>query len=607
MKKLVLFFAVISFSYALLAQSEKSENLKWKLINNTLNISGHGDMPSYVSYSEDGSHTITNAESWYNEQIEKVIIQAGITSIGEGAFANYRNLKTVIIPNTVTNIGKYAFMSCSNLQSVFIPNSVTKIGKFAFYECKQLLTITMSNSVTDIESQAFMNCRNLSSILISNNVTNIGEYAFQNCVKLNSITIPYTVTNIGEYAFAGCSELLDIYVNWRSPLDISSKSVFSNIPASATIHVPSDTKSLYQRAAGWKKFNIEEKTLLAIKKQEMIFKPESSGKEIISKQDLPEIEWLLPAHSNTNVKELGITACIKSKTKIEQVNILVNGQKYRGVNAVINDGCDYTVNQSINLVGGSNVIILHVENADGIKKVERIVNYAPSAHVSMNKRYALIMGNASYKTDQLNNPVHDATDVEAKLKQLGFTTVLVKDATKEKMEYVIRDIAFKAQLYDAVLFFYSGHAIQYEGKNYLIPIDANLQTPSDINYCISMDLVLGKMEDAQCKMKIVVLDACRNNPFPSWTRGSKGKGLVGMDAPSGTFIAYSAAGGKVAHDGKGRNSPYTEEFLYMLDVPKLNILDFFQEIGDRVRLKTNESQTPWIESSFRGKFYFNDK
>ena len=614
MKKLILIFAVVSFSYALVAQSGSIGNLEWKLKKNTLIISGKGAIPNCNN----------KIPAWYEcrKKIETVIIDNGVTSIGNWAFYSCSNITSVTIPGSVRNIGNWAFYGCENLSSIEIPNSVISIGDDAFGYCSGLTFITIPNSVTNIGDDAFEHCVNLhtitlpesitkigagtfshctsiQTITIPNSIKQIGNYAFTNCNRLKSVFIPESVETIGSSAFNYCPNLLKVTVNWRYPLDIVDKHVFSQVPPLAVLNVPSGTRALYQNTEGWKNFrNVEEMSSGTIR---------DTSIKVIPGNDLPEIDWALSDNSLTENKEFRIKACIQSKSKIKQISILHNKQRFKGINPVLNDGCDYMLEQIISLADGTNTIKLLVENGAGINEVEKIINYVPIPTVSVNKRYALIMGNAAYKSDPLNNPVNDATDLEAKLRQLGFTTVLLRNGTRAQMENAVRNLAVDAQGYDAIMFFYSGHAMQYEGKNHLIPVDLFLQTPSDLSLCMDMDYVLGKMEDSHCKMKIVVLDACRNNPFPSWTRGGSEKGLTGMDAPSGTFIAYAAAKGKLAQDGLGRNSPYTETFLELLDIPRMNILDFFQELGDRVKLKTNRLQSPWTESSFSGKFYFNNK
>jgi len=618
MKKLILVFAALSLSFTLIAQSGKIGNLEWKLKKNTLIISGSGSIPNYKNkipawyecrkkietvIMDDGVTGIGNWAFYSCEKLTSVTIPKSVTNIGDWAFYGCNNLATIEIPNSVTSIGDDAFGYCSGLTFITIPNSVKYIGDDAFEHCENLQTITIPEGVTKIGSGTFTYCAGMKTITLPNGITSIGNNAFSNCERLKAVVIPGSVESIGSSAFNFCPNLLTITATWGVPIEISDNHVFNQISALAVLYVPTRTKALYQKTEGWKDFRIiEDITLIAYTHTE---KGDDKGGG-----ELPSIDWTLSSNSNTDQKEFPLIACIKSTSKIEQVNIMVNRQKYKGIQPIPNDGCDFSINQIISLVDGPNTIKLQVANAKGINEMEKVIIYTPipAASITVNKRYALIIGNSNYKSDPLNNPVNDAIDLEAKLKKLGFTTVLVKNATKEKMEDAIRNIAFEAQGYDAALFFYSGHAMNYDGKNHLIPVDINLQTPADLERCLDMDYVLGKMEDAKCKMKIVVLDACRNNPFPSWTKGvGDDKGLTGMDAPTGTFIAYSAAKGKLAQDGTGRNSPYTEAFLEMLDIPKLNILDFFQELGDKVKIKTKELQTPWTESSFSGKFYFNNK
>ncbi|MBQ8099405.1 MAG: caspase family protein [Bacteroidaceae bacterium] len=164
------------------------------------------------------------------------------------------------------------------------------------------------------------------------------------------------------------------------------------------------------------------------------------------------------------------------------------------------------------------------------------------------------------------------------------------------------------------LFYYAGHGIQYNGKNYLIPIDAELQKESYIeDDCVNANRVLAALDESECKMKIMILDACRDNPFErSWNRsrgGSTTRGLAQMSAPIGTVIAYATSPGSVAQDGTGhRNSPYADAFLKTLDKPNLAIFDFFNEVATMVYDYTKEQQMPWnTNSPLRGNFYFNPK
>ena len=488
-KKLVLFCVAISFSCALCAQSGKTGNLTWELKDGVLTISGNGTMPNYEKCEAPWLK-----KDKHREQIKRVVINTGVTNIGTYAFFCCYNLISINIPNSITRIGANAFYKCSNLTSIIIPNSVNIIGKYAFDDCRNLFSVTIGNSVTSIEEAAFNNCSNLSSIDINSDnptysskngilynkaqtrlimcpkgqkedkyiipisVTKISDCAFCKNYNLTSITIPSDVADMGDAVFADCKKLKDIYVNWKTPLDISNKKdMFTYVPTSATLHVPAGTKHLYQNATGWKNFqNIVEQTTPTPKKEE---------------KDFPEIDWILSTNSTTNKKELNINACIKSNTKVEQVSILVNEQSYRGItNAENNNNCALSVNQNVTLAEGKNIIKIQATNAAGTKEAERIVTYEPTQPPPVNKRYALIIGNAAYKNEPLKNAVNDATDMEAKLKQLGFTTVLITNANLEEMERAISNIAIKAKGYDAVMFYYAGHAIQQNGENYLIPV-----------------------------------------------------------------------------------------------------------------------------------------
>ena len=334
-----------------------------------------------------------------------------------------------------------------------------------------------------------------------------------------------------------------------------------------------------------------------------------------------DISWLSPlsSTSETNRKDLLIQACICSESQIISVSVVVNEQLTRGVSAVVNDGCDYTINQTIALIQGMNTVKIVVENKAGQSVSDiRYVNYEPSINPNPNsypvsevtptntKRLALVMGNAAYQTSPLANPVNDATDMSARLKKLGFDVFLQINRTKEQMDRAIDEFGQRAKGYDVALFFYAGHAIQYNGKNYLMPVNVDLQQERDIEFdCTSIDRALARMEDANTRLKIILLDACRNNPFERSWRGIGGNGLSFMDAPAGTFIAYSTAPNTVALDGKGRNSPYVTELLKNLSIKHLKIEDLFKQVREAVMKKTDGKQVPWDQSSITGEFYFN--
>jgi hypothetical protein len=224
------------------------------------------------------------------------------------------------------------------------------------------------------------------------------------------------------------------------------------------------------------------------------------------------------------------------------------------------------------------------------------------------KRLALIIGNANYtNTQPLSNPLNDASSVYFMLNQLGFDLLKYEDLTQTDMKKAIDDFGEKLKKYDVGLFYYAGHGVQVDGSNYLLPVDANLRSEKDTEYeCVDAGRVLSKFEGAETTTSIIILDACRNNPFAkSWSRGIKNKGLAYMEAPPGALIAYSTAPGSVAFDGSGTNGLYTECLLQCLGDPELNLIQVFQKVRKMVREKSSGEQVPWESTSMEGDFYFN--
>lgn len=321
----------------------------------------------------------------------------------------------------------------------------------------------------------------------------------------------------------------------------------------------------------------------------------------------------------TTDRRIDFKAGIKSDSQITSWNLTLNGVLERGINAVKNDGYDMVIDRNLKLVDGENLIRLEVINGSGSAVAERVIvctaaNPSPSPKPQPSeRRIALVVGNANYTDSdkRLKNSLNDATDVANKLETLGFDVIRSFDKERKGMEDAIREFGQKSRGYNVALFYYAGHGLSAAGSNYMVPIDANLPDESYVQYnCTNMNLVLDLMDSSSIPMKIVILDACRNNPFArSWSRGASNNGLCVMNAPRGTFISFSTAPGDVALDGKAgeRNSPYTAALLQTLDQPNLNINDFFQEVIEKVVTNTGERQNPWISGSFRGKFVFNPK
>ena len=220
-------------------------------------------------------------------------------------------------------------------------------------------------------------------------------------------------------------------------------------------------------------------------------------------------------------------------------------------------------------------------------------------------RIALVIGNGDYKTAPLANPVNDAEDMAAVLKSNGFDVTLKTNAKMRAMDEAIN--AFGRKLRDGGdgLFYYAGHGIQVGGNNYLIPIGAAIESESDVKYkAINAGIILGKMEDAGNNLNIVILDACRNNPFARSFRSAE-KGLARMDAPKGSLVAYATAPGSIAADGDGRNGIYTKHLIENIKRPGVKIEDVLKNVRVAVVKETGERQVPWESSSLMGNFYIN--
>lgn len=223
------------------------------------------------------------------------------------------------------------------------------------------------------------------------------------------------------------------------------------------------------------------------------------------------------------------------------------------------------------------------------------------------ERLALVIGNGDYREAPLVNPVNDAQLMAEALEDTGFRVVHVENADRREMRAAVR--AFAASTAEAgrdvvALFYYAGHGIQADGRNFLLPVGAELQAPADLPYeTIEAQWVLDMIGDARAGVSIIVLDACRNNPFRSASRGAT-RGLAQMDAPQGSILAYSTAPGKAALDGDGASSPYTGALAKLIRQPGLKIEEVFKQVRRAVYTQTDAKQVPWESSSLIGDFYF---
>lgn len=229
---------------------------------------------------------------------------------------------------------------------------------------------------------------------------------------------------------------------------------------------------------------------------------------------------------------------------------------------------------------------------------------AARAAVVAEPRHALVIGNASYAHAPLPNPVNDAQAVAAALRKAGFTVDLKLNASQRQLQDAVTSFGDRLKAGGAGLFYFAGHGVQIKGRNFLMPVGADIKREDEVPYkAVDVQMVLDKMDTAKNRVNVVILDACRDNPFARSTRSSSG-GLGSMDAPIGSLVAFATAPGSVASDGKGDNGLYTQHLLANLEKPGLPIEEVFKRVRLGVRLDSNGQQIPWENTSLEGDFYF---
>jgi len=220
------------------------------------------------------------------------------------------------------------------------------------------------------------------------------------------------------------------------------------------------------------------------------------------------------------------------------------------------------------------------------------------------KRVALVIGNAAYPTSPLRNPVNDARAMARVLRELGFDVLAWENASQKETQRAILQFGERLRDGGVGVFYYAGHGLQVAGRNYIVPVNAVIYAEAEVEVeSVDVASVLARMESANNRLNIVVLDACRDNPFGRSFRSS-GRGLAAIDAPSGTLIAYATAPGRLARDGDGANGLYTAELLKAIREPSLSLEGVFKRVRGAVRQATRGEQVPWEASSVEGEFYF---
>jgi hypothetical protein len=323
--------------------------------------------------------------------------------------------------------------------------------------------------------------------------------------------------------------------------------------------------------------------------------------------DPPEISWGIPVSTSSVVSTETFTmeVCIKSPVDLISAKVLVDGvQVTVGKVFKRTDGnnCNYIWKPQIILKEGDNSIYVIAENISGSTTSEnRTIKFSKAIS---EKRLALVIGNSNYIAGaSLKNPVNDANLIEATLKSLGFDVIKRLNSGKDEMISSIREFSKKLSNYNVALFYYAGHGIQVDGINYLVPTNAKLENKDDCKWeAIAVNTVTDEFKKNAVNTNIVILDACRNNPYRSWARGGEA-GFKALAPIIGTIISFSTSEGATAADGDGANGVFTEELVKQMIIPQ-QIESVFKKTRKQVIERTNGQQTPTEWSYLTGDFYF---
>jgi hypothetical protein len=320
----------------------------------------------------------------------------------------------------------------------------------------------------------------------------------------------------------------------------------------------------------------------------------------------PEIYWISPSQNEISLitSILPLKVNIESPVKIDSLQLYINGNVQRGFTPVKDPdgGNNISIDYNITLQKGITEIFLVASNSGGSTRSEtKIINYKDPGN---QKRIALIVGNSKYKSGNiLANPKNDAADIAAALKRMKFKVDLLIDADKEPFNKAVERFGDEAKDADISFFYYAGHGVQVNGINYLIATDAKIEQENDVKYnSVDANYVLAQLDAAGSKANIIVMDACRDNPFARSFRNYS-RGLAMMDSPTGTLIAYATQPGNTAADGSGKNGLYTTALLKYLEQSQLSLMNIFINVRNKVLIDSEKRQQPWESSSLTSDFY----
>ena len=224
-------------------------------------------------------------------------------------------------------------------------------------------------------------------------------------------------------------------------------------------------------------------------------------------------------------------------------------------------------------------------------------------------RIALVVGNGAYQQGRLANPTNDAQDVAQTLRQVGFQVELVQDSNRANFHRAVQ--RFREKLNnktEVALFYYAGHGAQFEGNSYLLPLRANIRNAADLEIeALSAKSILTQMRSTGSLVNVMILDACRDLPFPALNRTLASRGLARIETVGSALLAFATAPGQTAADGRTRNSPYTAQLIKHLKQPGLTLSQLFNDVGFAVHKSTGGRQTPWVNSSPMPALYLAGK
>ncbi len=251
------------------------------------------------------------------------------------------------------------------------------------------------------------------------------------------------------------------------------------------------------------------------------------------------------------------------------------------------------------------VLLLCLTDCSAEQPGDRAITRNPAA--GGKGKVALVVGNKDYRQAPLQNPVNDAQVISRTLTRLGFSVTAKTNVNQEDFEHAINRFARESANADVALFYFSGHGCQSKGENYLVPVGQDFQSEADLRYrAVNAGVVLAKMEEAGSRVNLMILDACRNNPFKGFR--DQTRGLTVQEAPPGSFIAYATAPGKVASDSPHEsNSVYTKHLVRALETQGLDIDQAFRMVAKGVHKDTDRQQVPWISSSLVTDFSFSPR